>query len=103
MQLLYSNCVPKLTYGAEVKNFNSSERNQLNVALNGAIRRIFGFRYWQSIRQIRDCCSFKSMECLLEKAQRRFRVSIENHENVILKSLASLLREEEEMEANRTP
>ena len=43
------------------------------------------------------------MEYLLEKAKRRFRVSIENHANIILKSLASLLREEEEMEANRTP
>ena len=103
MQLLYSNCVPKLTYGAEVKDFNSSESNQLNVALNGAIRRIFGFRFWQSIRQIRDCYCYKSIECLLDKAKRRFRNSIDNHNNVILKSLASLLREEEEVEADRTP
>ena len=50
----------------------------------------------------RDCYRFKSMECLLDKAKRRFRISIENHANVILQSLASLLREEE-VEANRTP
>ena len=103
MQLLYSNCVPKLTYGAEVKDFNSSEKSQFSVALNNAIRRIFGFRYWQSIRQVRDCYNYKSMDVLLDKAKRRFFISIENHTNVVLKSLASLLKEEEEKEANRTP
>ena len=99
MQLLYSNCVPKLTFGAEVKNLNSAEMNQYNVALNGAIRRIFGFRYWQSIRQIRECCGFRSMEQLFEKAKRRFFNSILYHDNVILKFLASLLQEEEDAES----
>ena len=103
MQLLYSNCVPKLTYGAEIKDYNASERNQLNVALNGAIRRIFGFRYWQSIRQIRDCYGFKSMELLIGNAKRRFTISIDNHANVVLKSLAALLRIDEETELNRIP
>ena len=103
MQLLYTNCVPKLTYGAEVKDFNSSEKNQFSVALNGAIRRIFGFRYWQSIRQIRDCYNYKSMDVLLDKAKRRFRISIENHANIVLNSLASLIREEEELGTSRTP
>ena len=103
MQLLYANCVPKLTYGAEVKDYNASEKNQLNVALNGAIRRIFGFRFWQSIRQIRDCYGFKSMEVLIDKAKRRFTMSIENHANVVLRSLAALLRKDEEAELNRIP
>ena len=103
MQLLYTNCVPKLTYGAEIKDFNSAESNQLNVALNGAIRRIFGFRHWQSIRQIRECYGFRSMELLINRAKRQFTMSIENHDNVILRSLAALLREDEERELNRIP
>ena len=103
MQLLYTNCVPKLTYGAEIKDFNSAESNQLNVALNGAIRRIFGFRHWQSIRQIRECYGFKSMELLINRAKRRFTMSIENHDNVILGSLAALLHEDEEREFNQIP
>ena len=45
MQLLYTNCVPKLTYGAEVKDLTAAEKNQFSVAINNAIRRIFGFRY----------------------------------------------------------
>ena len=103
MQLLYSNCVPKLTYGAEVKTLNSLEMNRYNVALNSAIRRIFGFRYYQSIRQIRECYSFKSIEELFDKAKRRFFNSILYHDNNVLKFLASILREEEEAEANRIP
>ena len=39
MQHLYSNCVPKLNYGAAVKDMNASEKNQFNVAVNNAVRR----------------------------------------------------------------
>ena len=50
LQLLYTNCVPRLTYGAAVKDLSASEKQQLNVAVNNAVRRIFGFRRWESIR-----------------------------------------------------
>ena len=40
LQLLFSNCVPKLTYGAAVKDFSATEKQRYNVALNNAIRRI---------------------------------------------------------------
>ena len=43
MQLLYSNCVPKLTYGAAVKDLTAAEKHKYNVAVNNAVRRIFGF------------------------------------------------------------
>ena len=33
MQLLYSNCVPKLTFGAPVKEPSASEMNQMNVSM----------------------------------------------------------------------
>ena len=44
MQLLFSNCVPRLTYGAAVKDLSASEKQQVNVAVNNGIRRIFKFR-----------------------------------------------------------
>ena len=72
MQLLYSNCVPKLTFGAPVKELNSSEMNQFNVAFNTAVRRIFGFQRWQSIRQLREVYGFDSIEMLFVKARKRF-------------------------------
>ena len=103
MQLLYSNCVPKLTYGAAIKDLTSSEKNQFSVAVNNAIRRIFGFRCWQSIRQIREFYHFRSIEDLFSNARQRFLNSIVCHRNETLRFLSHLLRETEEKERSRTP
>ena len=87
MQLLYSNCVPKLTYGAAIKDLNAAEKQQYNVAINNAIRRIFGFRRWESIRQIRKFYGYQSLEMMFAKAKTRFH---RNHCNSVLRFLGSL-------------
>ena len=103
MQLLYSNCVPKLTYGSAIKTLTSAEKNQFNVAVNNAIRRIFGFRCWQSIRQLREFYNFKSIEEMFTNARKRFFDSLISHKNDVLRFLSQLLRETEEEERSRTP
>ena len=90
MQLLFSNCIPRLTYGAAVKDLNASEKNQLNVAMNNAIRRIFGFRRWQSIRQLRECYGFKSIEFMFARAKSKFLNSLPYHSNGMLRFLSHL-------------
>ena len=90
MKLLFSNCLPKLTYGAAVKDLNASEKNQLNVAQNNAIRRIFGFRLWQSIRQIREFYEYDAVEVVFAKAKRKFNATILSHDNAILRLLSTL-------------
>ena len=90
IQLLYSNCVPKLTYGAAVKDLTAGEKHQYNVAINNAVRRIFKFRYWQSIRQLREFYGFDSIETIFSKARNQFLISIANHENGILRFLYKL-------------
>ena len=89
LQLLYSNCVPKLTYGAAVKDLTANEKHRFNVAINNAIRRIFGFRRWESIRQLREFYGFPSIEELYAKAKNRFLSSLANHGNHTLRSLYS--------------
>ena len=74
-QLLYSICVPKLTYGAAVKDLTAAEKQQYNVALNNAVRRIFGFRYYQSIRQLREFYDYDSIEIIFSKARKRISVA----------------------------
>ena len=90
MQLLYSNCVPKLIYGAALKDLNASEKNQFNVAVNNAVRRIFGFRLWQSIRQIREFYGFDAVEVMFAKAKRKFHATLCSHDNNILRLLSTL-------------
>ena len=103
MQLLYSNCVPKLTFGASVKELTASEKNQFNVAVNTAVRRIFGFRQWQSIRQIREVYGYDSIETMYDKARRRFHNGMMSHSNDILRFLEGLRRVAEEEERDLTP
>ena len=93
MQLLYSNCVPKLSYGAAVKDLTATDKHQYNVAVNNAVRRIFGFRYWQSIRQLREYYGYDSVEIIFAKARKRFLISIANHNNGLLRFLSQLVVE----------
>ena len=90
IHLLYSNCVPKLTYGAAAKDLSSSEKQQLNVAVNNVVRRIFGFRRWESIRQIRDFYNFEPIEVIFAKAKRRFENTLICHNNHLLRFLSTL-------------
>ena len=92
MQLLYSNCVPKLTYGAAVKDLTAAEKHQMNVALNNAVQRIFGFRRWESIRQLREFYNHQSIEAMFAKARWRFDASLQEHTNPILRFLSSFTR-----------
>ena len=89
LQLLCSNCVPRLTYGAAVKDPTAREKHRLNVALNNAIRRIFGFRRWESIRHLREFYHFDSIEIMFAKAKKRFDFSLANHDNRVLRFLSS--------------
>ena len=89
LQLLYTNCVPRLTYGAAIKELTASEKQQLNVAVNNAVRKIFGFRRWESIRYLREFYKFDSIETMFAKAKRRFEMSVANHENRVLRFISS--------------
>ena len=91
MQLLYSNCVPKLTYGAAVKELTAAEKQQYSVALNNAVRRIFGFRRWESIRYIREFYKHDSIEMLFAKARTRFERSLTSHSNHVLRFLSRFI------------
>ena len=60
MHLLYTNCVPTLTYACSTKTFSAKERQQCTTALNNAIRWIFAFHRWESVRSLREAFHYKS-------------------------------------------
>ncbi len=53
-----------------MEDLNASQKHQMNVAMNNAIRRIFGFRHWKSIRQLREFYGFRSIETMYEIAKK---------------------------------
>ena len=51
---------------------------------------LFGFRQWQSIRQLRDFYGFQPIEVIFDNAKKRFYHELTNHCNSTLRFLSSL-------------
>ena len=52
MKLLYSICVPNITYACDVVDYPNNDMQSLHVAVNDAIRKIVGYNRWQSLKAI---------------------------------------------------
>ena len=89
LNLLYSNCVPIITYACAVKDFSNSDMSDCNLAMNNAFRKIFGFTRWQSIRVLREMFGFKSLYVIFKEAQDKFRITCLSHHNPIVKFIAN--------------
>ena len=90
MRLLYANCVPILTYGCAVKEYSAADMLRCHVAVNNAIRKIFSFAVWQSIRHIRTSFGYLSVYELFENARCKFLSSASNSSNAVVSQLCSL-------------
>ena len=90
MHLLYSKCVSNLTYAADVKEYSSTEMTKCNTALNDAVRRIFGFNRWESIRSFRAGLGYPDLFTLFHKRRLSFHSSLRVMGNVVMRRLSSL-------------
>ena len=61
MKLIYSICIPILTYACDVKVFSAREMTQLHVASNDAIRKIFTYNRWESVKTLREGLGYRSI------------------------------------------
>ena len=61
MYLLYTNCVPIVTYACQVKEFSARQMSLCNTALNDAIRKVFTYQRWESVRLLRESLGYKSL------------------------------------------
>ena len=84
MKLLYSVCVPIITYAAEVVNFPHKEMESLHVAVNDAIRKIFSYHRWKSIRTLRGSLGYLSITELFAKRKRKFESQLPHLGNAVL-------------------
>ena len=90
MQLLFTNCVPTLSYGCSIKDYSSREMSDCNTAVNNAIRRIFSYNKWESTRSLRENFGYPSLYETFSKAKDKFRLSIANHSNTVLSFLSTI-------------
>ena len=84
LKLLYTNCVPILTYACEVTGFSNGIINEMNVSLNDAIRKIFGFHRWESTRFLRTFFGYPSITEIFEQRYQRFMSGITHTRNPTL-------------------
>ena len=72
LKMLYTTCVPHLTYASDVIHYSSSQMQPLNVALNDTIRRIFTFNRWESVRYLRLSFGYPSLVKIFEHRSQKF-------------------------------
>ena len=91
MKLLYANCVPILTYACEVREFSASEMYRCHVAVNNAIRKIYSYAVWQSIRHIRISSGYKSIYEIFSLAKTKFLDAAKSCSNQVVMHLVKKL------------
>jgi len=89
MRLLYSNCVPILTYGAQVKQYHYNDTLAVSVAINDCIRKIFGFNRWLSVRDLRSQMGYLSIEEIFKSLNVRFLIKARESHNPVIKFLSN--------------
>ena len=89
MRLLYSNCVPILTYGAQVKQYHYADTLAVSVAVNDCIRKIFVYHRWISIRDLRSQMGYHSIEEIFQSLKIRFLNKARESDNPVVKGLTA--------------
>ena len=90
MKLLYNVCVPTITNACEVVNYSHKEMESLHVAVNDAIRRIFQYNRWESIKTLRESFGYLSVTEIFAKRKRKFESKLPQLGNAVLAFLHRL-------------
>ena len=73
LRLVQSHCVPLLTYGMEVAYLpDRCERSKIRAAYNSLFRKIFGYRWYESVTELQLSLASPTWELLIEKLKVSF-------------------------------
>ena len=73
LRLSEAHCVPILTYSIELTDVaNRDERRSLRVAYNSIFRKIFGYRYFESVTNLQHALGRPTWEELVDKRKSGF-------------------------------
>ena len=73
LQLLEAHCVPVLSYAIEVVDvINRDEKRSLRVAYNSIFRKLFAYRYSESVTALQSFLDRPTWEQLVEKRKSSF-------------------------------
>ena len=84
LHLVETHCIPLLTYAIEVIFIaNRDEKRQLRVAYNSIFRKIFGYRWSESVSALQAFLGRPTWEQLVERRTRAFLSRLPNHSLVL--------------------
>ena len=85
LRLLEAHCVPILTYAIEVVDvINRDERRSLRVAYNSIFRKLFGYRFSESVTALQCFLERPTWEQLIEKRKNNFMNRIRHGNQMLL-------------------
>ena len=90
LKLLYSNCVPIMTYACEIRLHSSREMMDMDIALNDCIRKIFTYDRWESTRFLRLSHGYDSITEICANRKASFTRALPDTGNPILMHLHSV-------------
>ena len=90
MKLLYDICVPIATYGCDVVEYHHRELESLHVAVNDAIRKIFSYNRWESVKTLRESCGYRSVTEIFAQRKASFEKKLPHIGNSFLSSLCRI-------------
>ena len=90
MRLLYSICVPNITYACDVVNYYHNDKESLHIALNDAIRRIYSYNRWESIRTLRQSMGYLSVTEIFAQRKLSLEQNLTRIGNSFLSSLSKV-------------
>ena len=86
---VYVICVPCVTYACDLVDYSSKDKQNLHVALNVALRKIFAFGRWQSFKDIRESFGHQSVTESFANRMTSFERSLPRIGNSVLHFLHS--------------
>ena len=74
-----------------MKDVPNREIQEMNVALNDAIRRIFSYNRWESTRTLRQQLGFPNITEIFQKRRTRFLEKTAQSDNALIRFIALYL------------
>ena len=90
LSLLYTYCVPIVTYACAVKEFSPDEMREIHVAMNKATRKIYNYNL-PSVRVKRKELGIKCIYTLFTEAKTKFNLSVKSSLNSVVKHLSTVI------------
>ena len=91
LRLIESHCVPILSFAIELTHVaNRDERRSLRVAYNSIFRKLFGYRYFESVTNLQHALGRPTWEELIERRKSGFESRVRSCDDASLVRALSL-------------